>query len=83
MLKNNKQISIEIQGHTDSTGVATFNQKLSEARAGSVKAYLTQKGVAPHRIATKGFGASLPVAPNNSEQGRALNRRVEVKILGK
>ena len=67
-----------IEGHTDSTGTAAHNQTLSEQRAGSVKGYLTGRGIAAARLTTAGFGQSKPVADNGTELGRAQNRRVEL-----
>ena len=69
---------LEVDGHTDSVGTQEYNQKLSERRAESVKAYLVNKGVAATRITTKGFGEEKPVADNKTAEGRAQNRRVEV-----
>jgi len=67
-----------IEGHTDSTATAAHNQQLSEKRAASVKAYLVAAGVAADRLTAKGFGATKPVADNNTAIGRAENRRVEL-----
>jgi OmpA-OmpF porin, OOP family len=67
-----------ISGHTDNQGTAALNQKLSESRAASVIEWLTAHGVAANRLAPKGFGATQPVADNTTENGRALNRRVEI-----
>ena len=69
---------LEVDGHTDSIGTEAYNQKLSERRAASVKAYLVNKGVAENRITTVGYGESKPVADNKTAEGRAQNRRVEV-----
>jgi len=69
-------------GHTDSTGPEAYNQKLSERRAASVKAYLVQKGIDPNRIYTEGKGELSPVASNATREGRAQNRRVEIEIVG-
>ena len=71
---------ITIVGHTDSVGIASNNQALSESRAGSVVQYFSQKGVVPQRLAARGMGANSPVADNSTEQGRQLNRRVELII---
>jgi outer membrane protein OmpA-like peptidoglycan-associated protein len=76
-----KTVVIEISGHTDNVGNKDSNQKLSEDRANSVKNYLVKKGIAAARIEIKGYGDSLPVADNSSEEGRKLNRRTVVKIL--
>ena len=72
---------IDIYGHTDSTGSDAYNQGLSERRAGSVAAYLETRGVRGARIGTRGFGETQPIASNDTEQGRAANRRVEIKIV--
>ena len=70
--------SLTVEGHTDATGTAAHNQVLSEQRAQSVKGYLAGKGVASGRLATVGFGQTKPVADNDTELGRAQNRRVEL-----
>lgn len=72
--------NIEIQGHTDDTGTETYNQGLSERRAGTVSSYLRSKGIATSRLTTKGFGETAPKYENNSEDGRANNRRVDFLI---
>lgn len=69
-------------GHTDSTGAAGYNQKLSNKRAEAVKAYLVSKGIESNRIYTEGKGLSQPVADNATREGRAKNRRVEVEVVG-
>jgi outer membrane protein OmpA-like peptidoglycan-associated protein len=69
-----------IEGHTDSQGTETYNQDLSERRADSVKSFLIEKGVAPSRLQTRGYGEMSPIASNDSAEGRSQNRRVEVKI---
>jgi outer membrane protein OmpA-like peptidoglycan-associated protein len=71
---------IRVDGHTDNTGTAAFNQTLSELRATNVKLSFTEQGVHPSRIRTIGFGASTPLAQNNTETGRRLNRRVVITI---
>lgn len=73
---------IELGGHTDNVGSAASNLKLSLDRANTVRAYLLTKGIDPDRVTAKGYGMSEPIADNKSEEGRALNRRTEVKILG-
>ncbi len=80
-LKANTQIRLEISGHTDNTGSAVYNRQLSEKRARSVYDYLINNGVDPKRLLTKGYGPDAPVASNDSEEGRTLNRRIEFKIL--
>lgn len=72
---------VQIEGHTDSTGSASFNQTLSENRADSVRSYMAQRGVESNRLIAVGYGASRPVADNSTPQGRAQNRRVEVLIV--
>lgn len=74
-------IDIEIQGHTDSKGTDAYNQKLSERRAQSVVQYLEDKGVAGSRMEAVGYGESRPVADNATDEGRELNRRVELKVV--
>ncbi|MBQ0742014.1 MAG: OmpA family protein, partial [Pseudomonas sp.] len=71
---------IEIIGHTDSTGGMDLNMRLSQERAGSVAAYLTGQGVAASRISSSGAGPNQPIASNNTEAGRAQNRRVEINL---
>jgi OOP family OmpA-OmpF porin len=72
---------IELGGHTDNVGTAKNNQVLSEARANTVRAYLLMKGIDPSRVTAKGYGFSVPIADNKTAEGRAQNRRTEVKIL--
>lgn len=80
VLKNNPDTNINIYGHTDSKGTDAYNQGLSERRAASVKNYLISKGVASSRMFTMGVGEKEPVATNDTEAGRAQNRRVEFAI---
>lgn len=75
------QTYIDVYGHTDSTGGDGINIPLSRNRAESVAAYLSQRGVARARIGAQGFGSSQPVASNATPEGRAQNRRVEIKIV--
>ncbi len=75
-----RETLVDVYGHTDSTGSDAYNQALSERRATSVADYLAGHGVQPQRIATRGYGESQPVASNDTDAGRAANRRVEVKI---
>ncbi len=79
-LKNNATAKIEIGGHTDNTGTASANQQLSEARAKSVYDAIVQAGIDASRLTYRGYGASKPVADNDTEQGRSQNRRTEVRI---
>ncbi|WP_237219639.1 OmpA family protein [Sphingomonas arenae] len=76
-----QQTYIDIYGHTDSTGSDAYNQSLSERRAQSVASYLSSRGVAPARMATRGFGETQPIADNATEYGRSQNRRVEIKVV--
>ncbi|ETI63366.1 OmpA/MotB [Sphingobium sp. C100] len=71
---------IDIYGHTDSDGSDAYNQTLSERRAQSVANYLVGRGVQSARVATRGFGETQPIASNATEEGKAANRRVEIKI---
>jgi outer membrane protein OmpA-like peptidoglycan-associated protein len=78
-LNKNPQYVVEIQGNTDNTGQMAWNMKLSQMRADAVKAYLVSNGVADGRLTTKAFGPNEPIAPNNTAEGRARNRRVDFK----
>ena len=79
VLNINSGLTVEIQGHTDDVGTADYNLKLSERRAQAVKDYLVARGINPSRLTVKGFGMSNPSVPNDSEKGRAYNRRVFFK----
>ena len=81
VLKQNPNLKLEIQGHTDSRGSETFNKMLSEQRAGAVLRYFVSKGIAAERLVAKGFGSSQPVADNDTAEGRAENRRVELNPI--
>lgn len=72
---------IDVYGHTDSTGTDEYNQSLSERRADSVANFLANSGVQRARVETRGYGESQPIASNSTEEGRATNRRVELKIV--
>lgn len=80
-LKLNKQVTVEIEGHTDNTGNEDTNLSLSENRALAVKNYIVQHGISDARIKVKGYGSSSPAASNETEEGRQLNRRTAFKIL--
>ncbi len=82
-LNQNPTIKIELQGHTDSDGSKYANQDLSEGRAKSAITYMENKGIASARLVAKGFGEDKPIATNDSAEGKAKNRRVELKIVGK
>lgn len=81
-LSENPSVRIEISGHTDSIGSREYNQELSHKRAHSVYRYLVGKGIAPERLEYKGYGESRPMAPNQTPEGRARNRRTQIEILG-
>jgi outer membrane protein OmpA-like peptidoglycan-associated protein len=72
---------VDVLGHTDSTGTDASNQTLSEQRASTVAGYLSSKGVQSARLATKGYGESQPRATNTTDEGRASNRRVEIRLV--
>lgn len=80
-LTENQLLTVEIGGHTDSTGSSVYNQQLSEKRAISVYHYLMSKGIGKKRLIAKGYGSTSPIAPNETEAGRDLNRRIEFKIV--
>ncbi|HXF95806.1 MAG TPA: OmpA family protein, partial [Gemmatimonadales bacterium] len=77
----NPEIRIEIAGHTDNTGSEAANRRLSQARADAVRAYLASKGVVPDRMVARGYGEGSPVATNATPEGRAMNRRVELRQI--
>lgn len=79
-LQKRSDIKVELGGHTDGKGSDSYNAKLSDRRAKSVKDYLVAKGIAADRMSTKGYGESMPVATNETDEGRELNRRVELKV---
>jgi outer membrane protein OmpA-like peptidoglycan-associated protein len=80
-LKDYSDSTVQIVGHTDSTGAAAYNQQLSVNRANAVVVYLAAQGVASERMQAVGMGASQPIADNKTVEGRAQNRRVEIKII--
>jgi len=81
-LKDNPGITIEISGHTDDVGTEEYNLELSAKRAESVANYLAEHGIDRKRMTSVGFGESKPVASNDTEEGKAKNRRTEIKITG-
>ncbi len=81
LLKENPSLKIAMNGHTDNTGKPAENLKLSNDRANAVIRYLIEKGIDQKRLSAKGFGATQPVADNNTEEGRARNRRTEMKVV--
>lgn len=78
---DNKNVFIEIQGHTDSTGSSDYNMRLGQERADAVRLYLNQKGVALNRLSTISYGESQPIDSNKSKEGRSKNRRVVIVVL--
>jgi OmpA-OmpF porin, OOP family len=80
-LQRHPEIKVEIAGHTDNTGAAAHNLKLSQDRANTIRNYLLKKGIKATQVTAKGYGANDPVADNDTEEGRQLNRRTEVRIL--
>jgi OOP family OmpA-OmpF porin len=78
MLQECSNVHTAVEGHTDSIGNDAYNQSLSQRRADSVRDYLSTHGVSPGRLQSKGYGESQPVADNSTDEGRALNRRVEL-----
>lgn len=81
MMNENKNMVIQLEGHTDYLGDAKQNMKLSEQRVEAVKDYLVDKKIHKHRIKTKAFGGTMPLSEDNTPQAHSLNRRVEVRIL--
>ena len=78
---DNKNVYVEVQGHTDATGAKDYNYKLGEERAEAVRRYLNQHGIALNRIATISYGPDSPAAPNDNRDGRAQNRRVVLIVM--
>jgi outer membrane protein OmpA-like peptidoglycan-associated protein len=81
MMKANTKVEIQLEGHTDNQGSAEANLKLSQDRVDAVKKYLSSKGIAKDRIKTKAFGGTQPLSMDKTEEARALNRRVELRVL--
>jgi len=81
LLNKNNTMAIEIRGHTDSFGLAEYNKRLSQNRALAVYNYLIEKGIDKNRLSYKGFGAEEPIDTNETEEGRANNRRTEFRVL--
>ncbi|OPZ42914.1 MAG: Peptidoglycan-binding protein ArfA [Bacteroidetes bacterium ADurb.BinA104] len=79
-MKDMEQTDITIYGHTDNVGTAQANERVSARRADAVAAYLNSCGMSKDRIITKGMSFNMPVASNDTEEGRAQNRRVEIYI---
>jgi outer membrane protein OmpA-like peptidoglycan-associated protein len=83
LLNENPTMEIRLEGHTDNQGSSYLNQILSDKRVKAVKKYLVQQGIADNRIRTQGFGDKKPIADNNVQENRKLNRRVEFVITKK
>ncbi|MBN8575603.1 MAG: OmpA family protein [Cytophagales bacterium] len=81
MLKENSKMEIQLEGHTDNRGNAEANVALSQSRVEAVKKYLVAKGISKNRVMTKAFGGSKPIATEDTEEARANNRRVEMRVL--
>ena len=81
LLMKHDKVIVEIAGHTDSVGSESYNQGLSERRANAVKDYMTSKGLSATRMTAKGYGESRPIASNDTKEGRAENRRVEMIVV--
>jgi outer membrane protein OmpA-like peptidoglycan-associated protein len=81
LLLENADVRIEVSGHTDNVGSASLNKRLSRSRAQSVKSYLESQGVDAGRIEFEGYGFDRPIAPNETPEGRAANRRVEIEVI--
>lgn len=81
MMKENDQMVIQLEGHTDYQGNPRDNLKLSKERVESVKQYITSKGIPKSRVKTKAFGGTMPLSRDNTPEAHRLNRRVELRIL--
>ncbi|MBT8060485.1 MAG: OmpA family protein [Gammaproteobacteria bacterium] len=81
LLNKHQKVVVEVAGHTDSRGSEEYNQGLSERRANAVRDYLASKGIRASRLSAKGYGELRPIASNDTDEGRAENRRVELVIL--
>ena len=79
-MNENKDKKVSLSGHTDNVGTEAYNQRLSERRVSSVQDYIVKKGVENSRVSGQGFGESKPIADNKTREGRAKNRRVEIKV---
>ncbi|MDX1666759.1 MAG: OmpA family protein, partial [Saprospiraceae bacterium] len=83
LLRKNPDLQIRINGHTDEVGTEEDNQKLSEARAKAVFSYLIAEGISEQRLSYQGFGESMPIASNETEEGRRKNRRTEFEVINR
>jgi outer membrane protein OmpA-like peptidoglycan-associated protein len=82
ILKKYPDVKVEIGGHTDNEGSASYNQKLSQDRVDMVKKALVEFGIDANRLTTKGYGESKPLVENTTPENKAKNRRVEFKLIG-
>lgn len=81
LMEDSKNMIIQLEGHTDNVGDAKMNMKLSEERVDAVKSYLASKGISKSRMKTKAFGGTRPLSVDGTPEARALNRRVEIRVL--
>ena len=81
LTSENRNVYLEIQGHTDASGDAAHNEQLGQARAEAVRRYLSRQGIALNRMSTISYGEDSPVASNETPEGRAQNRRVAIIVL--
>lgn len=81
LISDNKNVYLEIQGYTDDVGTPARNLRLAQARADAAMMYLYRQGIAANRMATISYGEDQPIAPNNTPEGRAKNRRITVVVL--
>ena len=81
ILAKNPSLKVEIQGHTDNRGAADYNMMLSDKRANAVRAYLVKHGISADRLSAVGYGLTRPAVSNDTPEGRAQNRRVELKPI--
>ena len=80
-MNNYSNLTLEVGGHTDNTGSAEGNLSISNSRANTVKSYLTSKGANPDKLSARGYGPDRPIETNDTPEGRAQNRRTELRIL--
>ena len=83
LMQDNPTVKIQIEGHTDNVGTAADNMKLSENRAKAVVNYIVSKNISITRLTSKGFGATKPIADNKTDEGKAQNRRTELKVVAR
>lgn len=81
LMNDNPNLKIEISAHTDNSGSDTYNLRLSKRRAKSVMDYLLEQKIKPNRLISQGYGKTKPLVPNDTDENKALNRRVELKVV--